>query len=175
MLIIILVDALYVPDLSQLSYDKLGNNHKYLYYVPNADHTLAGTDALQAITSFYYGVVNGLEMPLYNFTASYGYGLTLDVHVWNGKKPTQVLLWMARSKTRDFRVETIGKAWQSAPVEMKGELHWQVDIKKPYMNEDYVSFFIELTYDNYGILTISAPLKFTTSSYILPHILPCKY
>jgi len=178
MIMLTLVDEFFWPDLSQFSYDQLGNkDHKYLYYIPNADHSLSGTDALQAVTSFYYGSANGLEMPLYNFTAGLGqYGTTLEVNVLNGKIPTKVLLWMAHSKTRDFRVETIGKTWESAPLEIKSDnLHWSVFIKNPYMNENYVAFFIELTFDNYWKLPISAPLKFTTSVYISPHIMPCEY
>jgi len=172
-------DEFFWPDLSQFSYQQLdgGDQHRHLYYVPNADHSLSGTDALLAVTSFYYGAMNGLEMPIYNFTAEYGtYGMSLELRVLNGKTPTKVLLWQAfNANGRDFRVETIGRTWVSTPIEINSDLHWKIFVKNPLDANSYTSFFIEMTFDNYWNLPISVPLKFTTSAYILPNTLPCKY
>ena len=165
------------PDLSQFSYGGYlgGDERKHLRYVPNADHSLAGTDAISSVASYYYGTLNNIELPIYNFSAVYGdYGAQLTLTIKNGKKPTSVLLWEAFSNTRDFRVETIGKTWKSTPVEINEELTWTIFVKNP-PSSGYLAFLLEMTFDKYFKIPISLPLIFTTSTYIVPNTLPCKY
>nr|CAG4710412.1 unnamed protein product [Naegleria fowleri] len=189
-------DQFFWPDLSQFSYNELdgGDEYRHLRYVPNADHSLAGTDAFMTIAAYYYGVLNRIEMPIYNFTAQYdSNGMQLTLNIRNGKKPTSVLLWQAfNPKARDFRVQTIGNsAWKSTPLVVdENSLSWRVYMKNPPKSSNsnnnnngdggtsgggYTAFMIEMTFDDYFKLPIPAPLKFTTSAYILPQTFPCKY
>lgn len=139
---------------------------------------MAGTDAFITIAAYYYGRLNNIELPTYNFTSQYDEnGMTLTLTIRNGKKPTQVLLWEASNeKARDFRVQTIGKSWTSTPLEPSSsnqQLIWKIYVKNPSVG--YRAFLIEITFDNYFKLPIAAPLKFTTSTYIVPNKLPCQY
>jgi len=174
-------DQFFMPDNSQFSYPYLpgGDEHKHLRYVPNTDHSMAGSDALEATAAFYFGSVHSVELPNYNFTNEYTEdGMHLVVKVTNGKKPTSVLLWQTTNQNgRDFRIETVGKSFVSTPLQQDNanELQWSVFVKNP--PKGYTCFTIELTYVGYfeDIQPLIPQLKFTTSAYIVPNVLPCSY
>ena len=49
-------DQFFLPDSSQFYFDGL-HGDKYLCYVPNADHSLDGSDAVQSLLAFYLTVL----------------------------------------------------------------------------------------------------------------------
>ena len=85
-------------------------------------------------------------------------------------KPTQVLLWQAvNPKARDFRVDTIGRAYVSSPLALQPDGTYVAKVAKP--EAGFTAFFIELTYD----VGLKYPLKFTSEVSVLPEVLPFKY
>jgi len=60
-------DQFFLPDSSQFYYDQL-LGEKLIRYVPNADHGLKNTDAVQSIAAFYQLVSTGKPRPEYAWT-----------------------------------------------------------------------------------------------------------
>jgi PhoPQ-activated pathogenicity-related protein len=60
-------DQYFPPDSSQFYFDDLVGE-KYLRYVPNADHSLRDTDALDSIIAFYQTVLAASSRPKYSWT-----------------------------------------------------------------------------------------------------------
>ena len=166
-------DQFFWPDGSTFSFHELPGTAKRIRYVPNAEHSLSGTDVTFTTASYYYAILNGVELPDYTFdkvdTAS---GAKLTVRVTNGKKPTQVLLWSCTNPTaRDFRITTTGKCYQSVELSPEGDNQWSATVATPATG--YTAFFIELTFGNYFTPMVLPAMKFTTSGYIIPETTPC--
>jgi len=157
-------DQFFLPDNSQFYYPELPEE-KHLRYVPNAKHNLEGSDAADSLLSFYQAIVTNTPRP--NFTWTKGKDGTLVVKP--SGSPTAVTLWQATNpEARDFRVDTIGKAYTSSPLDPKNGIY-TASVKKPV--KGYTAFFVELTYPGKG----SAPFKFTTEVSIVPDVLPFKW
>ena len=85
-------------------------------------------------------------------------------------KPSAVKLWHATNpKARDFRLETLGKAWKSEPLSDQGEGTYIAKVEKP--SEGWTAYMVELTYPNPS----GPPFKFTTQVKVVPDVLPYKY
>ncbi|MBA7626390.1 hypothetical protein ES703_33838 [subsurface metagenome] len=81
--------------------------------------------------------------------------------------PTKVNLWQAStSKARDFRRETIGRAWKSSALTDEGGGVYIAKVAEP--KEGWTAFFVELIYDSGGEI----PYKFTTQVHVVPQRLP---
>ncbi len=81
-------------------------------------------------------------------------------------RPSQVNLWQATNPDgRDFRLDTIGKAWTSTPIEADDALYVG-NVAEP--DKGFTAFFVELVYDSGG----TYPFKFTTDVSIVPDVLP---
>lgn len=157
-------DQFFVPDSSQFYFDELPGE-KYLRYVPNTDHSLKGSDALVSITSFYQSVISGSPLPQFSWT------LPDDgsIQVQNRDKPDQVLLWQATNpEARDFRLQTIGRAYSSSPLQDQGDGRYVAKVNPP--EKGWTAFFVELTYSTGR----RAPLKLTTPVRVVPDELPYK-
>jgi PhoPQ-activated pathogenicity-related protein len=102
-------DQFFLPDSSQFYFAALPGP-KYLRYVPNADHSLRGSDALETLAACYQAVLTGAPLPQFTWeNAPDG-----SIRVTAKDKPRTVKLWQATNKTtRDFRLETIGPVWSS--------------------------------------------------------------
>jgi PhoPQ-activated pathogenicity-related protein len=134
--------------------------------VPNADHSLGGTDAPFTLLAYYGAVINKTKLPEY--TWSVGKDDSLQVHTYD--KPSAVKLWSATNpEGRDFRVENIGRVWKSEPLAPQGEGDYVGKVEKPA--KGYTAFMVELTYPN----GTAPPLKFTTQVKVVPDVLPFKY
>ena len=60
-------DQFFLPDSSQFYFDKLrGENH--LRYVPNTNHGLEKSDALESVEAFYAAIVGGKPRPEFSWT-----------------------------------------------------------------------------------------------------------
>jgi PhoPQ-activated pathogenicity-related protein len=155
-------DEFFCPDSSQFYYNSL-KGEKHLRYVPNASHSLRGSDALESIMAFYQMVLAGKERPRYSWT----FEKDGTIRVRTETTPREVRLWQATNpKARDFRLITIGKAYESRPLSDQGGGVYIGKIEPP--KEGWTAFFVELTFDENG----SLPLKVTTGARVLPDRLP---
>ena len=155
-------DQFFLPDGSQNYFDDLPGE-KYLRYVPNADHSLSGTDAFDVVAAYFQSLDNAAPRP--RFSWKFEGSETLRVQTLD--KPDKVLLWQANNPmARDFRVEKIGKVWQSSELAEQGGGVYVGTVATPA--KGYSAFFIELTFANAPRL----PLKFTTQVRVVPEARP---
>jgi PhoPQ-activated pathogenicity-related protein len=156
-------DQFFTPDSSKFYFDDL-KGPKYLRYVPNADHSLRGTDAADSILAFYRAVVQGVPLPKFKWTMEKDGSITAPTQT----KPKEVNLWQATNpKARDFRLLTIGKAYQSSLLEPDGKGTYVGRVARP--ETGWTAFFVELVFDSGDE---KAPYKFTTQVQVVPDVLP---
>jgi len=159
-------DQFFLPDNSRFYYKDLPQE-KRIRYVENAAHNLAGSDAVDSMLAWYNSVITGGKRPDFIWNKVDTNGITLRPL----DKPIEVKLWQAHNpKARDFRVESLGKAYTSTVIEPGTEGNYLAQVPMP--TEGYTAFFVEVSFDS-GIP--SAPFKFTTEVSILPDTLPFKW
>ena len=158
-------DQFFLPDNSQFYYAQL-QGEKYLRYVENTKHNLAGSDARESMLAFYLSVLKNEKRPRYSWTKeSDG---TLIVKTTD--KPKEVNLWQATNpKARDFRVDTIGTAYTKTALQIEKSGLYVRRVAKP--TAGFTAFFIELVYDSGG----QYPFKFTTEISVVPDVVPHKF
>jgi PhoPQ-activated pathogenicity-related protein len=158
-------DQFFLPDSSQFYFDQL-LGVKYLRYVPNADHSLRGSDAYRSLQACYNATIYGLPLPTFFWTRE-GQG-TLKVRVKD--KPSAVKLWLATNpEARDFRIETLGAKWTSSDLSQNSEGDYVAEVSKP--EKGWTAFFVELTFPSQD----GNEFKFTTEARVVPDILPYKF
>jgi PhoPQ-activated pathogenicity-related protein len=155
-------DQFFPPDMSRHYFDEL-QGEKYLRYVPNADHGLGGSDAVESLIAFYSLILAGKDGPEFSWqrTAENAFRIkTVD-------QPEKVTLWKANNPdARDFRMESLGPKYESQVLEDQGDGTFVAEVAEP--EKGWTAFFVELTYD-VGALV---PLKVTTNIAIVPDVLP---
>ena len=155
-------DQYFPPDSSQFYFGELPGE-KSLRYVPNADHSLRDSDARESIIAFYQLVLAGKPRPKYSWT----FESDGSIRVKTAEGPKAVTLWQATNpKARDFRLMTIGKAYQSLALKDEGGGVFVGKIVPP--EDGWTAFFVELTFE----VAQAFPLKLTTAVRILPDKLP---
>ena len=155
-------DQFFCPDSSQFYFGDL-KGEKHLRYVPNADHSLRGSDALESIAAFYQLVVLGKPRPKLFWT----FEKDGSIRVRSEQKPQRVLLWQATNpKARDFRVDTIGKAYTSRELQRKPDGSYVGRVELPA--KGWTAYFVEATFDTGTVF----PLKLTTAVRVIPDTLP---
>ena len=158
-------DQFFLPDNSQFYFGEL-KGEKYLRYVPNSKHNLAGTDARESMLAFYESVLNNRRRPEFSWKKEKDGSLVVRVK----DRPREVNLWQATNpKARDFRVDTIGNAYTSTPLKEQKPGLYIGKVDKPA--QGYTAFFVELVYDSGG----KYPFKFTTEVSVVPDVLPFKF
>ncbi len=158
-------DQYFLPDNSQFYFSEL-KGEKYLRYVPNAKHDLAGSDARESLLAFYQSIITGTKRPRFSWARRPDGTLVVTVI----DKPREVLLWQATNpKARDFRVDTIGRAYTSTVLKAQSDGTYVGRVTKP--TEGFTAFFVELVFESGG----SVPLKFSTEVSIVPDVLPFKF
>ena len=157
-------DQFFVLDSSQFYFDDL-IGPKYLRYVPNADHSLRGSDALLTLLACYHAVLTDAKLP--NF--SWKFEKDGAIRVAAKDKPAEVKLWQATNpSTRDFRLDVTGPIWTNTPLQ--GDSGTFIGKIEPPA-KGWTAFMVELTYPNGG----PAPFKFTTGVRVLPETMPFKH
>lgn len=155
-------DQYFPPDSSQFYFADLPGD-KYLRYVPNADHSLRDSDAMESIIAFYQLMLAGSPPPKY----SWNFEADGSIRVQTAATPKAVTLWQATNpQARDFRLMTIGKAYRSQMLKDEGGGVFVGKIDPPASG--WTAFFVELTFD----VGQSFPLKLSTAVRILPDTLP---
>ncbi len=173
-------DEFFLPDSSRFYFGDLPGE-KYLRYVPNTNHSLGGSDALQGILAFYRAILNDTPRPRFSWTFKPENSITVVTR----DRPREVRLWRATSeKARDFRLDTIGRAYQSSPLAEQDAGRYVAKIARPATG--WTAFFVELVYDSGGTASPAAggtaspaaggtvPFRFTTEVRIVPDVLPHK-
>jgi PhoPQ-activated pathogenicity-related protein len=156
-------DQFFLPDSSQFYYDEL-KGEKLIRYVPNADHGLKNSDAVQSIAAFYHAVTQGKPRPEYSWT----FEKDGTIRVVSKTKPTKVEMWQANNpKARDFRLMTIGPAFQGTTLSEQSDGVY-VAPKPSDQLSGWTATFVELSYD----VGAAFPLKVTTAVRITPDTLP---
>ncbi len=157
-------DEFFLPDSSQFYFNEL-KGEKYLRYVPNAKHSLEGSDARESILAFYRTVLDRKPRPKF----SWKFEDDGSIRVTTENKPRQANVWQATNpKARDFRLDTLGAAYTSTELQPTSDGTYVARVDKPA--EGWSAFFVELVFDS-GYPT---PLKFTTAVRVTPDILPHK-
>jgi PhoPQ-activated pathogenicity-related protein len=155
-------DEFFLPDSSQFYFPDL-KGEKYLRYVPNSNHSLKDTDAVESIIAFYQTVLTGTPRPKFDWT----FEKDGSIRVRSETKPKEVLLWQATNPDRrDFRLAVIGKAYTSQPLVDQGTSTFIANLKTP--PKGWTASFVELTFD----VGAAYPLKLTTAVRVLPETLP---
>ncbi len=157
-------DQFFVPDSSQFYYDDL-LGEKHLCYVPNAEHSLEGSNALDTLIAFHYAIAHNLERP--TFTWDFDGSDTILVHTKTA--PQSVTLWQAvNPDARDFRVDTIGKAFRATELKSNGNGTYVVRVNKP--EKGWKVFLAQLQFD----IGAPTPLRLSTPVRVTPDVLPFK-
>jgi PhoPQ-activated pathogenicity-related protein len=156
-------DQFFTPDSSKLYFDDL-QGEKLLCYVPNADHSLNDTNALDTLIAFYASVVDGLRRPKVTWEPR-------EDGAWVVKTDMPVehaILWQATNENaRDFRVESIGRPFTSA--ELTAEANGTYVATPPATPErGWTAWFVQLECD----IGAPTPLRVTTPVWITPDTLP---
>ncbi len=155
-------DQFFLPDSSQFYFDDL-HGEKYLRYVPNADHSLRNSDARESLVAFYDAFLRGAPRPKF----SWKFEKDGSIRVKATDKPTAVKLWQAtNANARDFRLMTIGPAYQGTELKAEGEGVYVGKVTKP--EKGWTAYFVELTFPS----GMKYPFKFTTPVRVEPDMLP---
>lgn len=158
-------DQYFLPDNSQFYFADLPEP-KYLRYVPNADHSLRGSDAAQSVMGFYQAILAGTPIP----KIAWRFEKNGSITATTADHPSEVMLWQATNpKARDFRLEAVGPIWKSSAMEPTAPGTYVAKVAAP--EKGYTAFFIEFTFANGA----ASPFKFTTQVKILPDVLPFKF
>lgn len=158
-------DQFFLPDSSQFYFDDLPGV-KYLRYVPNADHSLKGSDAYETMLACYHAVLTGAQLPRFSWTLE---GDSM-LRVKTIDKPSHVKLWTATNPdARDFRLEALGPKYTSATLNEQGDGLYLATVPKP--EKGWTAFFVELTFPS----GTQVPFKFTTQVGVTPNVLPYKF
>jgi PhoPQ-activated pathogenicity-related protein len=160
-------DQFFLPDNSQFYFADLPDE-KHLRYVPNVKHNLAGSDALESLQAFYQAVLDGHRRPRYSWKKEADGAISVTPAPET--RPREVNLWQATNPdARDFRLDVIGKAWHSTPLEPDAQGTYTGRVAKP--ERGFTACFVELVYDSGG----KYPFKFTTGVSVLPDVLPYQW
>ncbi len=155
-------DQFFLPDSSQFYFDELPGE-KNLCYVPNTEHSLKDSNAHEALIAFHHSIVNNTARP--EFTWKYDEKNRLSVQCKS--RPKRVLLWQAiNTEARDFRVDTIGKAYKSQELNEIGDGIYEVQLVAP--ERGWQASFVQCEFD----IGAPVPLRLTTNVKVLPDILP---
>ena len=158
-------DQFFLPDSSRFYFNELPGV-KYLRYIPNTDHSLRGSDAAETLMACYEAVLSGAPLPQFSWKHESDGTLRVETR----QKPSSVKLWQATNAVaRDFRLETIGPAWQS--TELTTELDGVYALKLSPPAKGWGASFVELTYPGKA----GTRFKFTTDVTVLPDTLPFRF
>jgi PhoPQ-activated pathogenicity-related protein len=163
-------DEFFPPDSSRFYFGDLPGE-KLLRYVPNAKHSLAGSDAMQSLEAFFRLVAEGRPRPVIRWELSEDGSLIVHAGQDEGSapRPAEASLWQATNPAaRDFRLDVIGKAWTRSPVAEAPGSGGVYSARVPPPARGWTAFFMEIEYPTGG----PNPLKLTTQVHITPDTLP---
>jgi PhoPQ-activated pathogenicity-related protein len=155
-------DQFFLPDSWRFYYDALPGETS-VRYVPNADHGLKGTDALQSVAAFYASILTGTPRPKVTWTA----GTDGRIRVQADRSPERVLVWRATNpRARDFRLETLGPVFTSEPLTPVAPGTWETTIAAPAAG--WTAGLVELRFPS----GTKYPFVVTSGVTVMPDRLP---
>lgn len=155
-------DQFFPPDHSRYYFDGL-QGEKYLRYVPNTDHGLGNSDAVESLVAFYSMILADKKGPEFSWDQPEDNVFRVNTV----DKPEKVVLWQAvNPNARDFRLESLGPEYKSSELKVQGNGTYLAAVTVP--EKGFKAFFVELTYD----VGAPTPLKVTTDVAIVPNVLP---
>ena len=140
---------------------------KYLRYVPNADHSLKGSDAYETLLACYSAVLGTDPLPQFSWT------LEKDGAIRVTAKDTAYRSQaVAGHESRCPRFPAGNTGPQvSEPVTLTDQGGGVYVGKVPAPAKGWTAFFVELTFPSGS----RAPFKFTTQVRVVPDVLPFKF
>ena len=169
-------DEFFLPDSTQFYWNDLKGT-KYLRYVPNSDHSLEQTDAIESIVAFHWLVQNSQPIP--SFDWDWQDSATIEIDEIRGQV-SRVSMWSAHNaNARDFRllrkkdsIEAQGPTWQEDIVftnENADELdNTPIVLEFEFDGPGWHAHLVEVEFD----VGFEYPLKLTSTVSISPAILP---
>lgn len=157
-------DQFFLPDSHRFYFDDL-KGPKYIRYIPNTDHSLKDSDAIETLAAWQFAIAHGKSLPQLDWRVDWKAG---EISMKATDKPAKALLWQATNpEARDFRLETLGKVWTSSDLKIDADGRIIARVEKPA--KGWTAFVVELTYPIAGCPT---PLKLTSGVAVVPDILP---
>ena len=132
-------------------------------YVPNTDHGLGGSDAIETLQTFFHSVVLGRERPEYEWS----FEKDGSIRVVTKTKPREVRLWHATNpEARDFRIhrDRSGPKYTSELLKREGSVYVG---RRAAPKKGWTAYFVELTFPTDG----PNPLKVTSGVRVVPDTL----
>jgi len=158
-------DQFFVPDSWQFYLSRLPGVNQ-LRYVPNADHSLRGSDAWSSVLAWYHAILNNVPMP--QFTWQIDTDGTIRVRTKDA--PSGVMLWQATNPgARDFRLSSIGARWKGSLLTSQGNGEYAARVPRPFRG--FTAYMVELRFPS-GVP--EAPFTFTTGVKVVPDVEPFK-
>ncbi len=152
-------DQFFLPDSWQFYWDDL-LGEKHLRYVPNSEHSLRDTDAIESLAAFYQMILANQQRPDFAWEVLNG---TINIQTNEEFQPTAITLWEAHNPTsRNFQVEEIGKAYEATNIPISTDGNYRIQVNQPA--EGFTAFFVELTFEGKSDI----PLKLSTGVVVTP-------
>jgi PhoPQ-activated pathogenicity-related protein len=139
-------DRYWPLDALNIYYDEL-IGEKYIYYAPNSGHGLENnlTQVISNAVAFHLKTAGKLKFPKFSWQCQKNGDLIEFAIIPDPKvKPEGVFIWIATSKTRDFR----DVIWQKKAVTSLNNSRYVYQTKKP--DEGYFALFGETGYQQDG-------------------------
>ena len=156
-------DQFFIPDSWQFYWKDLPGE-KHLRYVPNSEHSMDGTDALETLVAFYSHIVTETPRPDFDWEVKDG---TIIITPDPAFPPQSVTLWQAHNPdARDFRVDVIGRTYEPSLVTPEADGSYKLSIEAP--EQGYSAFFGELTFQT----AAPVPFKMSTGVVVSPDTYP---
>ena len=156
-------DQFFLPDSWQFYWDDL-LGEKHLRYVPNSEHSMRDTDAIESLVAFYQMILANQQRPDFTWEVLNG---TINIQTKKEFQPTAITLWKAHNpKSRNFQVHEIGRAYEARTISISTDGNYHIQVNQPA--EGWTAFFVELTFAGVGDI----PLKFSTGVVVTPDNYP---
>lgn len=156
-------DQFFLPDSWQFYWDEL-LGEKHLRYVPNSEHSMRDTDAIESLVAFYQMILENQPRPDFDWEVVNG---SIHIQTENKFQPTAMTLWKAHNPTsRNFQVAEIGRAYEATNIPLSTDGKYQIQVDEP--EEGWTAFFVELTFAGVGDI----PLKLSTGVVVTPDVYP---
>ena len=155
-------DEFFSTDSWRFYYDKLPGE-KIIRYVPNKNHSLDGRYLTEDLVSYFYRVINDIEIPSLSWNlsdnkliAELDYDGEYDVSVWTAKN----------DNGRDFRLWEEGELWEETSIGKLANNKYELNVN--YNFKGYKATMIEFTIDPES----EFPLIISTGPFVFPEKYP---
>ena len=158
------IDEFFLPDSWKFYWNDLPGE-KYLQYVPNGNHGLAGSYRSANVFSFYRKIIRNKPIPDMDWKIDQD-SIYLEIKT---QIPYEIAIWKANNpRKRDFRSWEVGKeAWKKTPVELVASGNHAIKIPEA---KGYTASLVEVVFDAKG----ETPITLTTGTTIKPEKYPYK-